>query len=244
MESELLKEIIERVSCSVGPKVELIRRARTSGNRVGVFPSSFNPLTVAHIELMRLARDQFSLDETMALAGTANADKSVYECALEDRLKMLSLALAEFEYASIGISSTAYFVDMAEALGRVYPPQTDLHFIIGFDTFERVLDFEDKYILRYHLKFSDRVEALGWLIGRSRLIVAGRRGRGERQVNAMIEREGELLRGKVRFLATPDDLTERSATEIRARVVEGRSIKGLVPEAVEEYILERKLYQQ
>lgn len=242
METGQIKHIIERVSASREPSVEFIRHAQKTGSRIGVFASSFNPTTIAHVELIRLASAPFSLDETIALAGAANADKTGYECSLEDRLTMLTLALEADERASIGLSSHAYFVDMAEALLRVCPPETDLHFIIGFDTFERVLDLEDRYTARYHRRFSNRREAIGWLLARCRLIVAPRAGFGEREIRALTEREN-FAADRVLFLAASSELGERSATEVRARVRAGESISGLVPQAVKRYIQEKGLYR-
>lgn len=242
MEAERIKHIIERVSASPEPTVEFIRRAQKTGARTGVFASSFNPTTIAHVELMRLASAQFSLNETIALAGAANADKTKYECSLEDRLTMLALALEADERASIGLSSHAYFVDMAEALLRVCLPETDLHFIIGFDTFERVLDKEDRYTAKYHQRFSNRRESIDWLLAQCRLIVAPRDGFGEREFRAICEREN-LAADRVLFLAASGDIGERSATEVRARLRAGESISGLVPQAVERYMLEKCLYR-
>ncbi len=241
MEVGQIKHIIECVKASREPKVEFIRRAQT-GSRVGIFASSFNPTTIAHVELMRLASAQFSLDETIALAGAANADKTLYECSLEDRLMMLALALEADERASVGLSSHAYFVDMAEALVRLYTAETDLHFIIGFDTFERVLDMEDRYRAKYHRRFVSRREAIDWLLARSRLIVAPRAGFGEREFRALAKIEN-LATDRVLFLAASSDLGERSATEVRARLRAGESISGLVPQSVERYIMEKGLYR-
>ncbi|MEW6212258.1 MAG: nicotinate-nicotinamide nucleotide adenylyltransferase [Acidobacteriota bacterium] len=242
METGRIKQSIDRVSASAEPVVEFIRRAQ-AGKRAGVFASSFNPVTTAHIELMRLASAQFSLDEIIALAGAANADKSKYECSLEDRLMMLTLALEADERASVGLSSHAYFVDMAEALAQVCAPETDLHFILGFDTFERVLDAEDRYRAKYHRRFASRREAIDWLLVRCRLIVAPRAGFGEREIRALAERE-DLAADRVLILSAPGDLGERSATEARTRASKGGSISALVPPMVERYILEKSLYRR
>src|SRR5712692_4149047 len=151
------KEIIERADPSGEPCIEMIKRALPTGSRLGVFASSFNPPTAAHVELMNRASEAFSLDEILALAGNANADKLDYECALEDRLAMLTLTFADHPRTSIGLSSRGFYVDMIDALERVYPRETDLHFIVGFDTFERVLDLEDRYTKRYYRRFHSRV---------------------------------------------------------------------------------------
>jgi nicotinate (nicotinamide) nucleotide adenylyltransferase len=241
---DALRKIIERMESSSAPAIELVQRARLTGARLGVFASSFNPPTLAHLELMRLAREQFSLDETLALAGAANADKLSYECSLEDRLMMLLVATEGDERASVGLSSHAYFVDMVEALLRAYPPETDLHFIIGFDTFERALDIEDRYTARYYRKFNNRREAIKYLVERSRLIVANRDCNGREEIDRLIEREKDLLEGRVLILETAGDLGERSATEVRRRARAHQSIDELVPAAVSRYIGERGLYRK
>ena len=102
---------------------------------------------------------------------------------------MLRLTFASEPRVSIGVSSHAFYVDMIEAIGREYPGQTDLHFIVGFDTFERVIDREDRYTARYHRSFSDRISALKYLFARSKFIVAARAGAGREAVEQLLEIE-------------------------------------------------------
>ena len=236
------RKIIERVRTDSEPQIELIKRAEMTGPRLGVFAASFNPITIAHVELMRRAASQFSLDETLALAGKTNADKDSYECPLEDRLRMLALTFAGDGGVSMGLSSHAYYVDMLTALERAYPPETHLHFIVGFDTFERVLDPHGRYTAKYFRSFNNRADALRHLLARSRIIVAGRAGADYTNVRALVEREQAELTDRILYLDFPSDLGERSATEVRARVRAGQPITGLVPPVVEAYIYERGLY--
>ena len=155
---------------------------------------------------------------------------------------MLALTFARDERTSIGLSSHAFYVDMIDALRRDYP-QSDLHFVVGFDTFERVLDPKDHYTKRYHRRFNDRLEALDYLLSQSRIVVAARRGAGRDEVQALLENEPERFRERVSYLDFPSDLGERSATEVRNFLRAGQSITRLVPEAVEQYIRERGLYR-
>ncbi|MEK6322006.1 MAG: nicotinate-nicotinamide nucleotide adenylyltransferase [Acidobacteriota bacterium] len=237
-----VKGIIERADPSGEPRIEIIKRAEATGSRLGVFASSFNPPTVAHVELMQRAAEAFALDETLALAGNANADKLDYECTIEDRLAMLTLTFADQQRTSIGLSSHGFYVDMIDALERVYTRETDLHFIVGFDTFERVLDLEHRYTERYYRRFSSRIEALEHLFARGSFIVAGRSGAGLDSVTRLVEREPALPSERVLYLDFPTDLGELSATAVRKNRRAGRPIKGLVPAAVEEYILNHGLY--
>jgi nicotinate (nicotinamide) nucleotide adenylyltransferase len=237
-----VKEIIERADPGGEPGIEIIKHAEVTGSRLGVFASSFNPPTVAHVELMQRAAEAFALEEILALAGVANADKVQYECSLEDRLAMLALTFADEPRVSIGLSSHAFYADMIDALGRRCSPETDLHFIVGFDTFERVLDVEDRYTERYYRRFGSRIETLRYLFGRSNFIVAGRAGAGLRSIRLLVEREPVVPPSGVLYLDFPTDLGGLSATEVRKRRRAGRPIKGLVPEAVEDYIQRHGLY--
>ncbi len=246
---ERFTQIIE--SASKQPTIQFIKQSQanqsthnspTPFKRLGIFASSFNPITTAHIELMRQAKEKFSLDEILALAGMANADKSDYVCSIEDRLLMLELALNDDAQTSIGLSSHAFFVDMLDVLTLAYHSQTELHFIVGFDTFERVLDQNDKYTKRYYRNFMSQNEALQYLLSRSRFIVAGRAGANHKDVYALASQLPATLSERVSYLDFPDDLAEQSATQVRLRLREGLSINGLVPTAVEHYIKERELY--
>lgn len=234
--------IAERVDPRREPRIEIVRRASSDTRRLGVFASSFNPPTAAHVELVRLACARFALDEVLALAGDANADKAQYECSLEHRFAMLALAFEDAPHVSLGVSSHPFYVDMVEALARQYPPQTDLHFIVGFDTFERVLDFDDRYTARYHRHFGSRVEALRYLFERSSMIVASRAGAGMDRLLALVESEPAVPRERVSYLDFPPDLGELSASEVRNRRRTGAAIAGLAPAAVEKYIEELGLY--
>jgi nicotinate-nucleotide adenylyltransferase len=242
MEVDRVKQIAANIDSSGEPRIEIIKPATATGRRIGVFASSFNPPTIAHVELIQRAAEAFSLDETLALAGKSNADKVDYECSLEDRLAMLTLAFADQSRVAIGLSSHAFYVDMLEALERVYPQQTDLHFIVGFDTFERVLDPQDGYTRRYYRKFNSRVEALQRLFARSRFIVANRGGAGLNSLRQAIERESAVPPERVLYLDFPADLGELSATDVRARRRAGNSFSGLVPKPVETFIEDHGLY--
>lgn len=240
---ERLREVIDGINAAAEPEVILLKRSRTAGPRLGVFASSFNPVTIAHIELMAQAAERFHLDEMLALAGRSNADKRTYDCSLEDRIAMLMLALENDRKTSIGVSSHPYFADMARALSRVYSDRTELHFILGFDTFERVLDTDSMYLAEYHQRFKDRRDALEYLAARSCLIVAGRGDAGLEDHRALLAREPAALRGRAFYFDLPAGLRSRSASEVRSRLAEGLSVRGLVPDPVERFINERRIYR-
>jgi nicotinate (nicotinamide) nucleotide adenylyltransferase len=237
-----LENLIRKLAEAQQPAIQLIQRRAGDSQRLGIFASSFNPVTRAHIELMRRAQAQFGLDETLALAGMANADKSQYDCALEERLQMLELALQNTSQTSVGLSSHAFFVDMLDALAETYRSETELHFIVGFDTFERVLDPSDKYTRLYHRKFTDRNQALEFLLSRSRFIVAGRQGAKHKEVYQLASQLPVTLAERIFYMDFPDDLAEQSATQARWRLREGLSIKEFVPDEVARYIQKRGLY--
>lgn len=242
MNVDRIKEMIERVGTGGVPEIALINSAEMNGPKLGVFASSFNPPTTAHVELIKRATQNFSLDQALALAGKTNADKTAYECPLEDRIAMMELTFAEQPHISIGLSSHAFYVDILEALERKYPAQTDLHFIVGLDTFERVLDFEDHYSDRFHRAFKGRGEALSFLFSKSTFIVAGRAGAGLERVEFLVSREKAVPSDRIKYLDFPDDLGDLSATEVRRRLRDGLPIHGLVPAVVENYIEEHAIY--
>lgn len=242
MELDRVRQTIARIQASSEPLIEFLRRAEGPSSRVGVFASSFNPITCAHVALIERAAREIKLHETLALAGVSNADKASYECSLEDRLAMLLSALKHDPRMSVGISSHAYFVDVIAALEPIYPSGAQFFFIVGFDTFERVLDRNNLYTRRYHRGFPDRVSALKFLLEHACLVVAGRAGSTQRDLASLLKDEPREIAANVLYLDLPSDIAARSATEVRERVRRGQPIEGLVPPSVESYIAERNIY--
>ena len=234
-------DLIKAAIQSKKPEIHFTRRV-TPGHNLGVFPASFNPVTTAHIQLIRRASLEFGLDEILALAGTSNADKAGYECTLEDRVNMLHLALDPVSNTSMGISSAPFFVDMVDPILGAYPETTRLSFILGFDTFVRLLDPDGKYVRRYRKKFEDQWQVLDYLLRNSELIVAERTYPDRPDLDELLKRHNIAL-NRFHLMDFPGDLSERSATEVREAVRAGRSIAGLVPAEVEDYIRSRGLYQ-
>jgi nicotinate-nucleotide adenylyltransferase len=225
------------------PAIEFIRRSKVVGPRVGVFASSFNPPTTAHLELVRHSARSFSLDQLLVLVGRLNADKISYDCPLDDRLKMLQLAFEGVAGVSIGITSRAFFVDMVDAIEQAYQDSTDIYFIVGFDTFVRILDREDRYTSRYARSFDSRSGALAYLLSKSHLIVAGRAGSTNDDVQSLLSTSPEIPSERVFVLNVPAELAEQSASRVRSRIRSGLSITGLVPEPVQRFIEQNGIYR-
>ncbi|HEY6331482.1 MAG TPA: nicotinate-nicotinamide nucleotide adenylyltransferase [Blastocatellia bacterium] len=220
-------------------------KGRPSRLALGAFPGSFNPVTTAHVELIRRAGQQFSLDEIVLLAGPSNADKSRYECDLEDRLRMLMLALEEVPKTSIAVCKPAFFVDMIDGLHAAYSAYSsgiEVHFIMGKDTLMRILDPDGRYLDRYRKRFATAPEALDYLLTMSRLIVAERAYPDSSSTEQSSEEQPQKQTERIVSLDFPLDLAEQSATQVREALRTGRDISGLVPPRVETYIRQHSLY--
>jgi nicotinamide-nucleotide adenylyltransferase len=222
------------------PEIKLVRSGPALCGRIGIFSSSFNPPTTAHLEIIRRASQEFALDQVLALVSLANADKSEYECELEHRVGMV-VAAAE-QSTSVGIVSHAFYADMIDPLETLFP-SASLHFIVGFDTFERVLDRDSRYIGRYHRGFTRRDEVLEYVLSRTRMIVSNRAGAGMDQVDRLLANEAGWLRERVLQMKLPEALAARSATEVRNRISANQPVAQLVPAQVEAYISKHGLYR-
>jgi nicotinate (nicotinamide) nucleotide adenylyltransferase len=252
------KDVIQQISDQGYPKIQYILKANqgipVSGEKLGVFSASFNPPTVAHVEMVRRAQQTFHLNEILLLVSPKNADKTHYEATLEERLWMLlqiygertedrGSRIADRFPVSIGVSSHPYFSDMAQAVQSNYPAGTALYFIVGYDTLERILDKDSKYYPRYYKTYQTREESLRDLFTVTQFIVIGRGEYDQDALKKLLERDiaSEYL-SKIHYLTLPDPYPSISATEVRNRLKYNSSIERLVPPEVKSYLEETGLY--
>lgn len=191
---------------------------------IAVLGGTFNPIHWGHLILAEAVRDNQGLDEVIFVPTACPPHKRVEgEIAIEHRLAMVRLALqglAGFRVSTLEAQSerVSYSIDTLDRLAQEYSRGTRLRFIVGADQLDEIESWKD---------YRRLLEDYG-------LFAAERPGSGR---GAILER----LRKWV--IAVPMPGIELSSTEIRRRVAQGRSIRFLVPLAVEAYIRENRLYQ-
>lgn len=83
-------------------------------NRVGVYPGSFNPPTVAHLALSEAAMEQRQLDQVVwSISRTALAKEAVDHPRFEHRLEVLESVAADVAWLEIAVTSAQLLVDVA-----------------------------------------------------------------------------------------------------------------------------------
>ncbi|KAK9376908.1 uncharacterized protein V1513DRAFT_374790 [Lipomyces chichibuensis] len=123
-----------------------------------VFDSSFNPPTIAHLELINrtianpafVPRSATAEANVLLLLAVQNADKPTAPAPLADRLSMMQQFSLEIGRAAdcriskvniaVGITKYPRFVDKAEAVFHMFPGVEEQVYLTGYDTLIRLLD--------------------------------------------------------------------------------------------------------
>jgi nicotinate-nucleotide adenylyltransferase len=196
--------------------------------RIGVFGGTFDPIHIGHLVSAEEVRVELGLERVVFVPARLPPHKLDHVVSLvEHRLAMVELAIASNPYfavskVDIDRSGPSYTVDTIELLRDEWGGG-EIYFIMGSDS---LLD-----ILTWHNPQR--------LIRLCRFAVVSRPGY---QVD--LDELDALLPGvasRVQMLNAPE--LAISSTDIQQRVCEGLSIKYQVPEAVEDYIYQHKLYQ-
>ncbi len=190
--------------------------------RIALYGGVFDPVHNAHLELARHSLCHSAMDRVVFIPAAQSPLKSHVPYVTDmDRLEMLNLAIAgesrfcvdRYEIEKGGVS---YSLDTVRYFERLYP-KADLYWIIGADQFERLAVWQ-------------RIDELVAII---RFLVFARSG-----YQMVIPSISGL-----RFERIERSLMSESSSHIRAQLAGGRSICGLVPEAVEAFILAHELYK-
>jgi len=215
--------------------------------KLGILGGTFNPIHYGHLAAAEEVRVRLHLDRVLFIPSFIPPHKQEEDVpSAAHRLEMVRLATAgnvSFEPSDSEIKrgGRSYTIDTIEALRQAYPAG-ELYFITGADSFldiqawkhwERLLTSCTFVVLsRPGYRFSD-------------LLKINFMRPAEKQFTKLDQ--GELTEAVVRSGAFTVylemiPLYDISSTDIRKRVKEGRSIKYLLPEAVETYIIKNKLY--
>ena len=195
--------------------------------RIGVLGGTFDPVHNGHLHIADALRTALDLDGVLWVpAGRPPHKSDQIVSSDDDRLAMLDLALAgsatdEISTIDIDRSGPSYTADTLKILAEHFP-NAQLFFLMGEDSLRDLPTW-------HHPERILRV---------AELAVAGRPG---------VETDLESLEFQVpgvrkRVHVVPTEEIAISSSEIRRRVKENQSIRGLVPASVEAYIQEHGLY--
>ena len=203
---------------------------KDNAEKIGISGGTFNPIHLGHLIVAELVRDRFGLDKVLFVPSGMPPHKNLSNVAgAEHRFNMVQKAVAGnpwFSESRIEVErgGYTYTVDTLKNLKEIYRNNTSLYYIIGADVLNDLLTWKDYQEVFKICEF----------------IVVLRPGNDAYGFKKQIQYLRDNYCAKIHFIDTP--LIDISSTEIRNSIKEGRSIKYLVPDAVEEYIKVNGLY--
>lgn len=231
------REILEGLNPADPPEVVLIDIGQEFGPaRIGILSGSFNPPTLAHIELARQAKQTFKIDHILFTISRVTIDKERVEgLSLEDRLLLLSLIAEEEGSASVAVVNRGLYFEHAQAFRSLLGTQSRIYFIVGMDKVIQI--FDPSY-------YQDRDAALKILFTEAQLIAAGRHPWGKEELEKLLDREeNRPYQDRVYSLTLPENVRGLSSSELRTVIAKGDSVGGQLPEVVERFIAESGAYR-
>jgi len=202
-----------------------------NAEKIGLLGGTFNPIHCGHLIIAESIRESFGLDKIIFIPSGLPPHKDVSEVSgAEHRINMVKLAIesnTKFEVSSMEADRKGYTytIDTLTELKAGSDSTKRFIFIIGADNVPELVTWKN---YRQVLEMCEFVAA--YLPGINMDETKKSVEQLERDCNAKIT-------------VAPVPLIDISSTDIRRRVKEGRSIKYLVPEKVEEYIIRNNLYR-
>jgi nicotinate-nucleotide adenylyltransferase len=215
--------------------------------RIGLFGGTFNPIHFGHLKAAESVQKKFSLSHVLFIPSYIPPHKESAEIAPAcDRLKMVELALQNFpQFISSSMEIEArgksYSVLTIKKIKKIYS-NAWIFFILGVDAFLEIDTWKDyKRVLEEYLFIV--ITRPGYILEEAKSVLGGKYSERVYPSPLPLKIKDEFFMNYMIFLC-PIGALDISSTEIRRRVKKHLSLKGLVPELVESYIQERRLYQK
>jgi nicotinate-nucleotide adenylyltransferase len=198
--------------------------------KFGLLGGTFDPIHIGHLVIAEEVRLRLALDEVLFIpAGNPWLKSDRIITPGEHRLEMVNLAISSHPYfkaldSELKRSGPSYSVDTVSALREGLGTDVELYLIIGYDDLSQLPLWKEP----------------ARLVEMCHIVGVKRPGYTELDWHPLEQAVGDIS-SRVMLLDVPQ--LDVSSTQIRQRVATGLSIRYLVPEAVERYILEHGLYR-
>jgi nicotinate-nucleotide adenylyltransferase len=184
-------------------------------NKVGILAGSFNPPTVAHLELAQAASQW--VDLIVCVVPRVLPHKDYGGATFQQRMDMLDAAGLAIPH-SIASSGQGLFIDIARECRGHFGTEVRLSFICGRDAAERILHWD-----------YGRAGVVEEMMREFELLVAPRGGHFSAPQD---------YRHRIHALNVPSGIEEVSSSEVRERISRGDPWEHLVPARIREQVRE------
>jgi nicotinate-nucleotide adenylyltransferase len=199
--------------------------------RVGVFGGTFDPVHLGHLILAEQCREQAALDQVLFVPAALPPHKQEQMLTpFERRVEMLSVAISghpafRIEELEKDRAGPSYTVDTLTQLQQARPGD-ELCFILGSDNLHDLpLWYQPRRILEL-----------------ATLLVVARTDWptfSEQELKQSLQLADDF---PLRYQIVEAPLITIASRDIRRRIAEGRSVRYMIPRAVEAYVEDKGLY--
>jgi nicotinate-nucleotide adenylyltransferase len=199
-------------------------------NRIGIMGGTFDPIHYGHLVTAEGARYEFGLEKVIFIP-TGQPPHKLGHVITDPwrRYTMTGMAVASnpcFQASSLEVKrpGPSYTIDTVLKMSQFHPGK-ELFFITGADAVLEILTWKNVEELLLHC----------------RVISATRPGYRLEGLWRRLENLSDQCKDSIIFMEVPS--LAISSTDIRNRVGDGRPVKYLLPEPVEDYIYNNGLYK-
>ncbi len=208
--------------------------------KTALFGGTFDPVHNGHLELACAAGSLYQLSEVVLLPAAVPPHKQHQEIsAFRHRVAMLEIAVHSNPLLHISpleqlLPSPSYTIDTLNYMQLHSAAELELYFIIGVDAFLDILSW------RSYNKILEICDFIVFL----------RNGYQEQRLYTLLCSMGYQKDGRrwcrtsfAKYIYTPNvSLPAVSSSQVRDKVRQGTSLKGIVPDDVANYIYDNSLY--
>lgn len=198
-------------------------------NKIAIMGGTFNPIHNGHLVAAEAVKEELNINTVIFIPTGNPPHKEPNPMYNEHRYLMTVLATAsnpQFEVSRIELDreGKTYAIDTVKEILEIFGNNCELYYITGADAIEQIFTWKNPEEL----------------LSLCRFVAVTRPGYNKTTLQKTIDNLTDNYKGKITFLEIP--ALSISSTDIRNRVHSHKTIKYLVPQSVEEYILKSNLY--
>jgi nicotinate-nucleotide adenylyltransferase len=209
---------------------------------IGLYCGTFNPIHNGHLLIAECARDQFSLEKVLFVTSAKPPHRHSGLLPSELRHQLVTVAVQDnshFEASRLELdrSGPSYTIDTVASVRQMYGEDVEVNLIIGGDNLKKIGEWHKAQQLVEWCRFLVAPR----LVYEETVLTRPQNHREAAVLERVLEDAPEMcdLPGaKVSIIEFP--AVSISSSQVRERIAAGKSVLYMVPEAVNQILLQSR----